>query len=101
MEYSIEEMSEEHRPQVVEIYNYFIENTFAAYPGTAMDDSIFDRFLALSQGYPSLVARDHDENVVGFAFLQPYHPAESFRKTAVASYFILPEHTRKASAPGS
>ncbi len=69
MECSVVPMTKEHRKQVVDIYNYFIENTFAAYPDTAMDDSIFDRFLALSQDYLSLIAKDQAENVIGFAFL--------------------------------
>ncbi len=95
MKYSIGPMGDEHRQQVIAIYNYFIERTFAAYPRTSVDDSMFDRFLALTHDYPALVVKNQDSRVVGFAFLQAYHPADSFQKTAVATYFILPEHTRK------
>lgn len=95
MEYSLEPMREEHRRQVIGIFNYFIENTFAAYPEAPLSESVFDQFLAISRRYPAAVVKDQARNIVGFAFLQPYHPADSFRKTALATYFILPEHTRK------
>jgi L-amino acid N-acyltransferase YncA len=95
MEYSFDAMREEHRQAVVDIFNYFIENTFAAYPEAPLNDGVFDQFLAISRKYPSTVVMDKGKNVVGFAFLQPYHQADSFRKTAVATYFILPDHTRK------
>jgi len=44
---------------------------------------------------PSCVARDDRGEVVGFAFLRPYHPAPTLRRTAEIGYFIHPEHTRK------
>ena len=31
--------------------------------------------------------------VVGFASLRPYHPAATFRRTAVLTYFILPGYS--------
>lgn len=95
MEYVFENMGEEHRQPVMDIFNYFIENTFAAYPEAPLSDGIFDQFLAVSRKYPAVVVKDQGNNVVGFAFLQPYHPADTFRKTAVATYFILPDHTRQ------
>ena len=95
MDYILEPMKEEHRKPVMGIFNFFIEKTFAAYPEAPLSEGVFDQFLALSRKYPAIVVKDQGGHVVGFAFLQPYHPADSFRHTAVATYFILPEHTRK------
>lgn len=95
MEYVLESMKEEHRRQVIDIFNFFIDKTFAAYPGAPLKYSVFDQFLAAARSLPALVVKDSGNEIIGFAFLQPYHPADSFRKTAVATYFILPEHTRK------
>jgi L-amino acid N-acyltransferase YncA len=95
MEYALEPMKEEHRRPVMDIFNYFIESTFAAYPEAPLSEGVFDQFLAVSRRYPAVVVKDQGKVIVGFAFLQPYHPADSFRKTVVATYFILPEHTRK------
>jgi phosphinothricin acetyltransferase len=95
MNYVFDTMREEHRQPVMDIFNYFIENTFAAYPEAPLSDGVFDQFLAISRKYPNVVVMDKKHDIMGFAFLQPYHPADTFRKTAVATYFILPDHTRK------
>lgn len=95
MEYALEPMREEHRHPVMEIFNHFIQNTFAAYPEAPLGESVYDQFLAIARRYPATVVKDGGQNIVGFALLQPYHAADSFRRTAVATYFILPEHTRK------
>jgi L-amino acid N-acyltransferase YncA len=94
MEYALEPMKEEHRIPVMDIFNFFIENTFAAYPEARLSEGVFDQFLFIAKRYPAVVVKHQGKSVVGFAFLQPYHPADSFRRTAVATYFILPEHTR-------
>ncbi|MEJ2555746.1 MAG: GNAT family N-acetyltransferase [Anaerolineae bacterium] len=39
--------------------------------------------------------KKHSGEVVGFAFLHPYHSASTLRRTAVITYFIMPKHTRK------
>jgi len=95
VEYSFEEMEESHREAVVDVYNYFIENTWAAYPDEAFGYEIFDYFLQVSIGYPAEVILDGSGEVVGFAFMSSFHPVQTFEKTAAISYFILPEHTRK------
>jgi L-amino acid N-acyltransferase YncA len=95
MPYSLEEMSDQHRHAVVDIFNYFIAHSFAAYPQEPVDYVLFDRFSEMARGYPSLVVKEDSGEVVGFAFLHPYHSASTLRRTAVITYFIMPEHTRK------
>lgn len=95
MEYSFENMVDEHREAVVDVYNYFIENSFAAYPDEAFGYEIFDYFQSISDGYPAVVIKEGSGEIVGFAFLSSFHAVDTFRKTAAISYFILPSHTRK------
>jgi L-amino acid N-acyltransferase YncA len=88
-------MGEAHRRAVVDIFNYYVVNGFAAYPGTPLGDDLFDRFVEMTKDFPAVVVRMADGTVVGFGFIRPYHFADSFRRTAEVSYFIRPEHTRK------
>jgi L-amino acid N-acyltransferase YncA len=95
MDYSLEPMSADHRQAVIDIFNHFIRHSQAAFPADPVDYAFFDRFLEMSRGYPAVVVRDAAGQVVGFAFLRPYHPAATFSRTAEITYFILPEHTRQ------
>jgi phosphinothricin acetyltransferase len=96
MSYRLEPMAEPHRKQVVDLYNHYVETSFAAYPETSAPYALFDRFLAITRGYPALVATsERTGEVVGFAFLHPYHPATSFNRTAEITYFLSPAHTRQ------
>ncbi|MGA1863432.1 MAG: N-acetyltransferase family protein [bacterium] len=95
MKYNLEKLSDEYRKPVIDIFNYFIENSFAAFPEIRVDYDFYDKILNMSRGYPSVVVKDNIENVIGFAFLHAYHPIETFKRVAEISYFIMPEYTRK------
>jgi phosphinothricin acetyltransferase len=95
MEYRFEKMGSAHRQAVVDIYNYFIENSYAAYPDESFGYEIFDYFQKISDGYPAVIVRNGAGKIVGFAFMSSFHPVDTFSRTAVISYFILPQHTRK------
>ncbi len=93
MAYTFEKMADQHRIAVIDIFNYYIANSLAAYREEPVDYEFFDRFLDMAQGYPAAVIKDDTESVVGFAFLHAYRPGRVFRHTAEISYFILPDHT--------
>lgn len=95
MEYTFEPLAERHRTPVIDIFNHYIVESFAAYPDKPVSYGVYDHFLTATRDYPALAVMDRKGQTIGFAFLQPYHPADSFRKTAVATYFILPGHTGK------
>ncbi|MEW6443821.1 MAG: N-acetyltransferase family protein [bacterium] len=96
MAYSFEPMSHLHRNAVIDIFNHFVTNSFAAFLEEPLPYEAFARFLEMARGYPSLVAREAGTGqVVGFAFLRAFHPAATFLRTAEVTNFILPEHTRK------
>ncbi|MBI4765270.1 MAG: N-acetyltransferase [Deltaproteobacteria bacterium] len=84
-----------YRIPVIDIFNYYIENSFAAYPDRKVPYAFFDILLKAAEEYPALVAEDEQDQVVGFGMLRAYHPFPVFSKTAEISYFIKPEWTGK------
>lgn len=95
MDFTFERMAEGHRQAVIDIFNHFIRHSFAAYPEEPVDYPFFDNFLAISRGYPALVIKTGEQKVVGFGFMRPHHLADSLKRAAEVTYFILPENTRK------
>ena len=95
MAYYFEPMDQNDRKPVIDIFNFFIEKTFAAFPEKKVGYEFFDFFLKMTEGYPAITVKNHSGQVFGFAFLRPYHKMETFQRTAEITYFIMPEHTRK------
>ncbi len=95
MKIVLERLSERHRKPVIDIFNYFVKNGFAAYPDTEVEYGFFDRLLEMARGYPAVAAKDVDDRIVGFGLLRPFHFAATFKRTAEVSYFLLPETTRQ------
>ena len=93
MTYRLEALAEADRTAVVRIFNYFVEESFAAYPEEPVGTEFFDRILAMSDGYPAVSAKTEAGEIVGFGFLRAFHPAGTFARTAEIAYFVLPEHT--------
>jgi len=90
----LEQLNESHRQAVMDIFNYYVENSQAAFPDRPMPSPFFDRILEMVQGYPAVAARD-GSTIVGFGFLQPFHFAGTLKRTAVVSYFLIPEAAGK------
>jgi len=92
--FRFEKMSDRHREAVIDIFNYFIRQSYAAYLEEAVDYHFFDHFLNMCRGYPALVIKDGAQQVVGFGFMRPHHLADSMKRASEVTYFILPENTR-------
>jgi L-amino acid N-acyltransferase YncA len=95
MQIRFEKMGEGDREAVIDLFNYYIENSFAAYPEKKVPYGLFDQFLALTEGYPAFTVRDEEQadRMVGFVFLRPYHPLAVFQRAAEITYFIEPGYT--------
>jgi phosphinothricin acetyltransferase len=95
MKIRFEKMGEGDREAVIDLFNYYIENSFAAYPETKVPYAFFDQFLRMTEGYPAMTVRDEHENerIIGFAFLRPIHPLSEFQRAAEITYFIEPGYT--------
>ncbi len=95
MEFSVTPLSRDDRESVIDIFNYYVENTFAAYPENKLPYQAYDMFLQMSNGFPTGAIKDERGRVVGFGMLRPHNPMAAFSKTAEATYFIHPDYTGK------
>ena len=95
MEYAITPLSNDNRESVIDIFNYYVENSFAAYPEKKVPYQAFDMFLQMSNGFPTGVIKDESGMVVGFGMLRSHNPMPTFSQTAEATYFIHPDYTGK------
>ncbi|KKH61762.1 phosphinothricin acetyltransferase [Methanosarcina mazei] len=95
----IREVSTEDIPGMLEVFNYYVENSFASY----LENSVGPEFFQLIQSEKDQDRDDHfpfyvieeDSKIIGIGALRPYFPFPNFRHTGVVSYFILPAYTRK------
>ena len=95
MECTISRMGAEDREPVIDIFNHYVESSFAAFPETRVPYAAYDMFLQMSGGLPTGVLRDGEGKLLGFGMLRRYNPMPAFAHTAEVSYFIAPEHTGK------
>ena len=95
--YSIREAAEPDGPRVIEVLNYYIENSMAAYPEWPVNAEFFALMRAGAGGYPFYVLECGDQ-VVGFGYMRPYHPASTFRRTALRKW-NTPYNTAAAEGP--
>lgn len=95
MEYSIAPMSEDDRQAVIDIFNYYVENGFAAYPEKKLPYEAFDKFVEMSKGFPTGSIKDRNGKTVGFGFLSAHNRTPTLSQTAQVTYFIHPDHTGK------
>jgi L-amino acid N-acyltransferase YncA len=94
MEVSFKPMANEDRKEIIDIYNYYIENSLSAYSDTIVPYSFFDRFLERTLGYPAYSIMV-DDKIAGFCFLRAYNPFPTFNECAEITYFIHADFTGK------
>ena len=94
MNISFETMSEKHRIPIMDIYNYYIENSFSAYPDKKFNYDFYNKIIEKIEGYPSYAIKV-EEKIVGFCYLSAYNPLSSFSETAQITYFISKDYKGK------
>jgi len=92
MPYQFNPMTDEHCQAVTAILDHHIATGFAAYPSQPHPPQFWEFFSRLRAGYPAYVVESGGQ-VVGFGVLRPFLPADTLRRTAEVSYFLMPEHT--------
>lgn len=95
MDYRFEKMRPEHAGAIMDIFNYYTRNSFAAYPEGEIPVQFFPMFFEIGKVYPSLVIIGPDDSVIGFCLLRPYNPFEAFKETAEITSFIKHGFTGK------
>lgn len=79
------------REPVMDVFNYYIEHTFAAFREDRLPPEAFDVLLAAAGGYPSGIIRDDDDRMLGFGALRGHKPIPEFAHTAEVLYFLHPD----------
>jgi len=87
-------MSSEHGKEVMDIFNYYIENSFAAYPDRKLPYEFYAKFLEMTKGYPAYVIKLNNQ-IEGFCFIRAFNPFPAFKETAEITYFIKKESIGK------
>jgi L-amino acid N-acyltransferase YncA len=95
MEYRIRDFKDHDSNRVIDIFNHYTRNGFAAYTEEVVDYGAIELFREMTQGYPFVVIETEGGALAGFAFLRPFHRMEVFSRAAEITYFILPAHTRR------
>ena len=95
MEYRINPITIADGHAFIDIFNYYVENSFAAYPENIFPYEAFAQLHQLSNGYPTGTIKDAQGTTIGFGMLRPHNPLPAFSRTAEVTYFILPDHTGK------
>ncbi|TFH60929.1 MAG: N-acetyltransferase family protein [Candidatus Zixiibacteriota bacterium] len=95
MPYNIRRAEDTDAPAVARVFNHFVRTGFAAFPSQEVDDSFLDRLRGIAGRFPMHVIESPEGTVVGFAVIRPHHYADTLSRTADATIFILPEHTRQ------
>ena len=92
MDATIRAVEERDWPAVTAVFNFFVTNSLAAYPEELVSGDVFREKHLASPTYPFLVA-EIDGEVVGFAYLSPFHHALTMKRSATLTYFIHPKST--------
>lgn len=95
IEHAISPIADDDRESIMDIFNHYVENSFAAFPENKLPYEAFDRFMQMSNGLPTGTLRDRDGKVVGFGMLRAHNQIPVFARTAEVTYFIHPAHTGK------
>lgn len=84
----LEPISPKDGDQIMEIYNYYVEDSFAAFPERKVPSQFFNLFMNVAQGYPFLTAKNEEGKVLGFGLLHAYNSISSVFRTAKLIYFL-------------
>jgi L-amino acid N-acyltransferase YncA len=95
MEFTMRPAAYIDKESVIDIFNYYVENTSAAYPQGKVPYQFFDTLMGMAKGYPFYVAEEKADNseagkVVGYALLRPHYGISTFAGTAEFTIFIAP-----------
>lgn len=94
MDYNIRKVNNNDGQQIIDIFNYYIENSFAAFLDHKLEYDAFQPLLTMINGYP-FYAVEEETAIIGFGFIGKYHPSAAFNKVAELTYFILPPYTHR------
>ena len=93
--YVFSTISAEDCKEIVNIFNYYIEHSYAAYPEQPVSEDFCAMLMAQCTQYPSVLVKTNSGKIVGFGLLHAHNPMRAFSRTAEITYFIRPDMTGK------
>lgn len=84
----IREIQESDIPSILDIYNWYIENTVITFEEEKLTLKEFtDRVHGIIQNYPFIVLEENNQ-VIGYAYLDVFNPRVAYRYTADLSIYL-------------
>ena len=80
---------------IVELFNHYVENSFAAFPEHPLPQAVFEQLLEEIGDWPTLTAKTPEGRLLGFAMLRPHNPFPTCAHVAEITYFVAPDCTGK------
>lgn len=77
---------------LLEVFNTFVKDSFAAYCKVGYDVEVFRKHVENAKIISVLT---EFERIIGFGYLSEFKPFANFSQTGVLTYFILTEYTGK------
>jgi len=94
MNITIRKATSEDKSSIISIFNYYVENSFAAYPEKKVGDEFFDRLKNITYNDSFYVIENSKAGVIGFGLLKKYHPADTLQRTVELTYFLHHDYLR-------
>lgn len=95
----IRPLEEKDIPEILDIYNWYIENTVITFEEEKLSlDEFSDRVHGIIKNYPFIVLEE-DNKVVGYAYLDVFNPRVAYRYTADVSIYL--DHETRGKGYGS
>lgn len=94
MDIRLQPLRADDRTAVIDLFNHYVVNSFAAFSEQPMGYEFFDLLLKAVGSHPTITAKDPAGRLLGFGLLRPHHPFPVFARTAEITYFVAPDATR-------
>jgi len=94
-EFTIRKAKIDDEAAILEIFNYYVKSSYAAYSEEPEGSRFFNRLWQIATGYPFYIAETVEGKVVGFALLHAYYGIPVFQRAARITYFIHYDYTRQ------
>jgi len=96
IEVAFVEMSEAYLPKVLEIYNYYIQNSTATFHIQPLSSEEMRKIVFFNNPkYQSFVILDREQNINGYCILAPYKEREAYSITAEVTIYLEQNSTGK------
>ncbi len=91
-EYHLRDAKPSDKDALLQIFNHYAENTFAAYPSGPVPPVFMDH---VADGAVAFRVCEAGGDVCGFSLMKPFLPFQTCRQTVTVTYFLSPPCTGK------